>query len=301
MEDRLTVVDMHATTRSRSQSIANRALLAAAMLVVGALAVASPTTAVSTNLAAASNVRHALPDGPLIVHGSIADVVVQVRGGAVCSGTPIMGTAYVVTAAHCVLDDHGQAAARTVVRDGITYSATAVLVDERYFDEPTPQLDAAVLVMDQVIPGRSASVAAAMPTSGSVTIAGFQPLDSDGTLLRGKGPHDRPVPKGATGNLIMIDSAPAGCTVPNASLLVTGSRVEIPCGLIPGASGGGMFVEVNGTIVLVGIVSTVTNDLSANGVVPLDSLHQLLRHPQEHWHEVTTTRHTAGAAPVVRS
>ena len=155
--------------------------------------------------------------------------------------------------------------------------------------------------MDQVIPGTSASVAAAMPTTGSVTIAGLQPVDSDGSLLRGTGPHDRPSPKGATGKVIMIESALAGCTVPTVSLSVTGNQVEIPCGLIPGASGGGMFVEVNGTIVLVGIISTVTADLSANGVVPLDSLHELLRHPWRYWHEVTGTHGTASAAPVVRT
>lgn len=295
---------MHATTPNRIQSITNRALLAGTMLVVGIVATASPTSADSTDLTADSTIhdahQHAPEGGPRIIHGAIADVVVRVRGGAVCSGTPITGTAYVLTAAHCVLDRDGKAAARTVVRDGVTYTATAVLVDERYFDERTSQLDAAVLVMDQVIPGRSATIATSMPTTGSVTIAGLQPVDSDGSLLRGTGPHNRPSPKGATGNLIEIESVPAGCTVPTASLSIADDQVEIPCGLIPGASGGGMFVQVNETIVLVGIVSTVTADLSANGVVPLDSLHELLRHPRTYWHEVTASHGPGSSAPVVR-
>ena len=231
----------------------------------------------------------------------MADVLVRVRGGAVCSGTPITGTVYVVTAAHCVLDRRGNAAARTVVRDGVTYAVTAVLVDDRYFDEPTPRLDAAVLVMDQVVPGPSAIIGAAVPTTGSVTIAGFQPLDTDGTLLRGSGPHDAPVPKGATGHLIKIESAAAGCTVPTVSLAVTVSRVDIPCGLIPGASGGGMFTEVNGTVVLVGIVSSVTFDVSFNGVVPLESLHELLRRPEKYRHDVTATRRSSDPARVLLS
>jgi len=36
--------------------------------------------------------------------------------------------------------------------------------------------------------------------------------------------------------------------------------------------------------VLVGILSTVTADLSANGVVPLASLHELLEHPDRYAH-----------------
>ena len=68
--------------------------------------------------------------------------------------------------------------------------------------------------------------------------------------------------------------------------------MDVPCGLIPGASGGGLFAEVDGTIVLVGIISTVTFDQSANGVVPLDSLHELLEHPQRYRHDLTATRHT---------
>lgn len=296
---------MHETTRNQNQSGARRALLAGALLVVGTMAGASPTGAMATPSPDAVTLhdahRHAPAGGPRLVQGAIADVLVQVRGGAVCSGTPITGTVYVVTAAHCVLDRHGSTPARTVVRDGVKYSATAVLVDERYFDEPEPQFDAAVLVMGDVLPGTSVTVGSAIPTTGSITIAGLQPLDSDGTLLRGTGPHDRPLPKGATGGAVKIDSAPAGCTVPTTSLSVAGSRVDISCGLIPGASGGGMFIQFNGTTVLVGIVSTVSDDLSSNGVVPLESLHELLRHPDEYWHELTATQLTPSRAPIVLS
>jgi hypothetical protein len=282
---------MQATTRSHNRSIAGQALLTGALLVVGAVGGPSPTRAGSTHQATGTTLDEARPptDGPRLVHGAIADVLVRVQGAQVCSGTPITGTRAVVTAAHCVLERDGNAAA-TVVRDGVTYSATAVLVDDRYLDHPTAQLDAAVLEMDQVVPGASATIGSAMPTTGSVTIAGFQSLDSDGTLLRGKHPHDVPVPRGATGPVIRIATAPAGCTVPSGSLSLPGSRVDVPCGLIPGASGGGMFANGDGTIMLVGIVSTVTFDLSVNGVAPLDTLHELLRHPETYRHEVTATR-----------
>jgi hypothetical protein len=239
--------------------------------------------------------------GPQLVRGAIADVLVRVRGGGVCSGTPITDTVYVVTAAHCVLDRRGHAGARTVVRDGITYAATAVLVDDRYTQHPQPQRDAAVLVLDAVMPGPSATVGVALPSAGSVTIAGFQALDSDGTLLRGKGPHDVLVPKGATGSLIKIESAAAGCTVPTASLSITTTRVDVRCGLIPGASGGGLFVDVDRTMQLVGIVSTVSADLTSNGVVPLESLHELLRHPERYRHDVRAGSGTGGRGHVARS
>jgi Trypsin-like peptidase domain len=282
-----------------------RGLLAGAV-VVGAMAAPWPASAGSSQTTAgesAPDTRPSAPaDGPRRLHDAIADVLVRVRGGAVCSGTPITGTVYVVTAAHCVLDDQGNAHSRTVVRDGTTYSARAVLVDSRYVDEPKERLDAAVLVMDQVLPGPSATLGAAVPTAGSVTIAGFQSLDSDGTLLRGTRLHDVPRPKGVTGNLIEIESAPAGCSVPAASLSITSSRVGVPCGLIPGSSGGGLFAGVDGTTpVLVGIVSTVNFELTSNGVVPLDSLHELLLHPDDYWHDVSPTGRHHVEARVVRS
>jgi hypothetical protein len=59
----------------------------------------------------------------------------------------------------------------------------------------------------------------------------------------------------------------------------------VPCGLVPGASGGGLFAEQDGELVLVGIVSTVTADLSANGVVPLAALRELLEQPGAYMHQ----------------
>jgi len=77
--------------------------------------------------------------------------------------------------------------------------------------------------------------------------------------------------------------------------------MDIPCGLLPGASGGGVFIELDGTIVLVGIVSTVSVDVSSNGVVPLESLHQLLRDPARYRHDVAVTRRVGDPGRVVRS
>jgi hypothetical protein len=202
----------------------------------------------------------------------------------VCSGTPISGTVYVVTAAHCVLTDTGEITQRTVVRDHMRYPAVAVLVDTDYVDQPSEALDAAVLIMAQVIPGPSARVGSVLPGSGPVTLAGFQPVDSDGSLMRDLRPHGRLLPNGSTGAPVAVPYWPAGCVDSVRSLAVSPARVMVPCGLVPGASGGGLFTEDNGELVLVGILSTVTADLSTNGIVPLAALHELLDHPDRYAH-----------------
>jgi hypothetical protein len=292
---------MHATTRNNTTTTAPRALIAGLALAVSGLMTGGPAnaSAVSEIPAVPHDALHrtARAERPHTIRGGIGDLLVRVRGGAFCSGTPITGTQYVVTAAHCVLDDAGRVAGRTVVRDGVTYTATAVLVDTRYVDEPSPELDAAVLVMEQPVPGPSASLGQSIPASGSVTLAGFQAIDSDGTLLRGHGPHDAPLPKNASGHLIEIASAPAGCVDDVAVVAVSPSRVDVPCGLIPGASGGGLFVAADGSVVLVGVVSTVAPDLSSNGVVPIDSVHELLSHSAQYLHSMSDVAVATGNAP----
>jgi hypothetical protein len=193
----------------------------------------------------------------------------------------ITGTPYVVTAAHCVLDRDGTVGSRMVVRDNRHYRPVAVLVDVRYHDTPVAALDAAVLVMSHPIAGPSATLGTAVPTTGSVTLAGFQALDSDGMLLRGTNPHNTPLPKAASkteGGVVYIESAPAGCTNDMASIEVTPAWVGVPCGLIPGGSGGGLFATHDDSIELVGIVSWVSDDITHNGVVPMASLLELLEH-----------------------
>jgi hypothetical protein len=224
---------------------------------------------------------------PHVLDGPVADVIVRIRGGH-CSGTPITGTRYVVTAAHCVLTAAGEVTTRTIERDGIRYKAEAVLVDTDYHDDPTTQLDAAVLVFAAEIPGPSVRLGSALPTTGEVTLAGLQPIDGDGTLLRGDNPDDRPLPTDATGNRTTLKYLTAGCVEAVPALKVTPTRVTVHCGLIPGASGGGLFLDNDGQLVLVGILSTVTNDLTANGIVPLASLHELLKHPNRYTHRFAT-------------
>jgi hypothetical protein len=237
----------------------------------------TPTTATSAH-------------GPELLDDAVGDLVVRLHG-SVCSGTPIAGTVYVVTAAHCVLKENGEVTTRrTVLRDTVRYSAVSVLVDTQYHDHPSAVLDAAVLVMDRVIPGPSAQVGSTLPATGRLTLAGFQPIDTDGSLLRGHDIHDRTLPRDATGTLIKVPYRPAGCVVDASTIDVSAARVMVPCGLVPGASGGGLYVEHDGEFVLVGILSTVTVDLTSNGVVPLASLHELLQHPERYTRHFSTER-----------
>ena len=237
---------------------------------------------------------------PHVLEGGVAEVIVRVRGSSVCSGTPITGTRLVITAAHCVLDDVGDVTAVTVVRDGVEHLPRAVLVNRRYHDTPGPHLDAAVLVMDQAMPGAAATLGNTLPTQGLVTLAGLQPIDTDGTLLRGSRYDDRPTPKGVTGGLIEIQSLPTGCVDRASSIAIAANQLNVGCGLIPGASGGGLFIERDGRLVLLGIISTVGFDLSYNGLTPLAAVHELLSHPGEYTHTPPDQRFVDPRPPITR-
>jgi hypothetical protein len=269
-------------TRRHSTALSLLVVLIAAVTALG------PPTA-PTTAEAAEGARVASGGGraePQRLDGEVAEVLVRVRGSSVCSGTPITGTRFVVTAAHCVLDSAGAVTTVTIVRDGVEHSPRAVLVNLRYHDSPSEELDAAVLITDRAIPGPSASLGDAVPAQGVLTLAGFQPIDTDGTLLRGTNYHDRPLPKGFTGGVVEIKSRPAGCVDRASSIEVSASRLKVQCGLIPGASGGGLFAEDDRTFTLHGIISTVGIGLSFNGVTPLSTVHDLLNHPGHYRHAI---------------
>ena len=89
--------------------------------------------------------------------------------------------------------------------------------------------------------------------------------------------------------------------LPVDALKVSAARVTVPCGLVPGASGGPLFTEIDGKLVLVGILSTVTADQSTNFIVPLAAVHELLAHPELYAHGFSTEHVHHEQAPVERS
>jgi hypothetical protein len=263
------------------------------MATLGTTVVPTVTEAVGVDHVAELAKPHVLDD-------DVAAVIVRVFGSSVCSGTPIAGTRFVTTAAHCVLDPDGAVSPVTVVRDGAEYAPRAVLVNPHYLDAPSAQLDAAVLIMDRPIAGPAATLGETLPVRGLVTLAGFQPIDTDGTLLRGKSASDLPDPKGFDGGVIEIQSRPSGCVDRASSIEIGPDQLRLRCGLIPGASGGGLFVERGARHVLLGITSNVDVQLTVNGLAPLATVHELLDHPGRYRHAVPAPGEAASPPPIAR-
>jgi hypothetical protein len=275
----------------------------AAILATTGVSLSPPTATVVAGISGPGNDAAEAADvlsQPHLLQGEVAAVIVRVRGSSVCSGTPMSGTRVVITAAHCVLDRDGDVTSVTVVRDGVEHVPRAVLVNPQYHDAPSPQLDAAALIMDQAIPGAAATLGDGLPTHGLVTIAGLQSIDTDGTLLRGTRYDNRPTPKGVTGGVIKIEALPTGCVHRASSLEIATDHLKVGCGLIPGASGGGLFAERECRLVLLGIISTVSFDLSYNRLTPLAAVHELLSNAGEYTHALPDDSFLARRAPITR-
>ena len=206
-----------------------------------------------------------------------------------------------VTAAHCVLGTEGRLSATSIVlADGTERAASAVFVNLDYHVAPSPRLDAAVLVMADNVAGPAAIISDQLPEHGALTVAGLQPIDTDGSLLRGTNAHDRPLRNGATGPITTTRSAPAGCVLDRTELSISEDRLTAPCGLIPGASGGGLFAEIGNHLLLLGIISTVADDLSSNGLTPATAINDLLADPHSYRHEIRHSPSDASLSPVDR-
>jgi hypothetical protein len=59
-----------------------------------------------------------------------------------------------------------------------------------------------------------------------------------------------------------------------------------------------LFVESNGELVLVGIISTVATDLTFNGLVTLAAVHELLANTVEYTHDMPVVAIRSGAIVV---
>jgi hypothetical protein len=287
------------TTRHHRTRVALRAIITTAVVTIGTAVASTVTDAFERGKAGVDTLAELTK--PHVLDGDVADVIVRIDGDSVCSGTPITGTRFVITAAHCVLDGAGDITAVTVTRDDVKYAPRAVLVNPGYHDAPSPFLDAAVLVMDRPIPGAAATLGETLPRQGLVTLAGFQPIDTDRTLLRGMSYDDSPTPKGVSGEVIEIESLPSGCVDHVRSIEIAVDRLEIDCGLVRGASGGGLFAVQAGRLVLLGIISTVDVDLSYNGLAPLSAVHELLHHPRQYMHASAAERPSAPPPPIART
>jgi len=205
--------------------------------------------------------------------------LVSVRGPGFCSGAPITGTNLVITAAHCVVESGTDAVGARydlrVERSGVRYDILEVYVDMSWKDGTQSKDDVAVLVMESPIPGPSLHLSNSFEPNQSATLIGFQP-SGGGSWLRGADYDSH--------SELMSTSYASHATVPAAcSLAATSFKWSknghwwIPCGMVPGASGGPLVIAgVNGPT-LVGVASSVDFKLESNGVAPVEKVQYLLR------------------------
>ena len=147
-------------------------------------------------------------------------------------------------------------------------------------------LDVAVLVMDDPIPGPRQRSATSSPLQGMLTVAGFQPLDTDGSLLAEPATttvHSHRAPPAASSR-----STPRP---PDASSGLPGRNRRQPREATvrphPRCVRRRRFVDDNGELTLVGVISTVDHELTFNRLAPMSALHELLNNPDAYTHRMT--------------
>jgi hypothetical protein len=222
-------------------------------------------------------------------------LVVTVRGVGICTGAPIEGTRFVVTAAHCLLDrETGEISTRhdlRVERDGTRYDIESVIVDpSSAVGRVVPARDAAILILTTRVHGRGVRIAPvgvrgvdgypvpADASGGLAVLIGHQPVDVEGRFHRGKDYHDRRTLGGASPGAVYVGHVTAACDT------FTHTRRDgfllYPCGMVPGGSGGPVLER--GTNRLLGVISSVNRELTWNGVTPVDEIVRLLEREERY-------------------
>jgi secreted trypsin-like serine protease len=243
------------------------------------------TSLVFTSLSDGNSLSETRPESHYVRQATEveASILVRVRGVGVCSGAPVEGTNLVITAAHCVRDEKTKKVSNRfdlrVEKDGVRYDIEQVLIDSTPHPGVRPEYDAAVLIMKDAVPGPGVSLAESFTGKQSTVLIGFQSVDTDGTWLRGKNYDDKPSPKGASEGVTFISAAPAACSVEGSDITWSSKYWTIPCGMVPGGSGGPLVVSTATGYKLVGVLSTVSYDLTKNGIVPVERVQEMLEDP----------------------
>lgn len=227
--------------------------------------------------------------------------LVSVRSKGRCSGVPLKGTLYVVTAAHCVLDDYtGKFTSKYDIRveyNDTRYDVSAVLVQETSAPSKgkvASATDMAVLVLTKSIPGIGVDLGSYKDIHNGGTLIGYQPLAGKDTFYH-PSTHSELTTSG-----VVAKAAPAACTFTGDQVKTLKNFWSIPCGMIPGGSGGPVLVLKNGKLLLVGVLSSVNDSLSYNGITPVSIAAELLHDPDRYYHSLAigglTSIVTSGSA-----
>lgn len=223
-----------------------------------------------------------------------ADSLVHVRAQGNCSGVPIKGTSYVVTAAHCVLDNNtGKFAPELRIlveyREN-TYRVSHVLVQET----PPPVVgvvqtdsDIAILVLTDQIPDIGVDLGQDADLEGGGVIVVYQSLESPREFYRPKKLADQWRPPDRSPGV-----APAACEFTKRQAKQIDNFWLIPCSMLPGGSGGPVFSIKENEYYLVGILSSVSDDMSYNGVAPISIVETLLSNQSLYTHDVRSNKVT---------
>lgn len=239
-------------------------------------------------------IRRATPDE--------AAILVLVRGIGLCSGAPINGTNLVATAAHCLIDPAtGEVSNRVdlrVERGDVRYDIQAVLVDTSVSlrDEDggvRPDRDGALLVMREPIPGPGVDLVDTGDRIEDVVLIGYQPVGANKTFVRPATYQGR---RAADDASILLARTAAACRARWEDVTHRDQTLILPCGMIPGASGGPVIGHGRNSSRLVGILSSVNRDLTRNGVTPVNALLGLLDDVDRYTHTVEKPVHDPNAA-----
>lgn len=219
-----------------------------------------------------------------------SSVLVRIRGQGVCTGTPIKGTLYVVTAAHCVIDKRTWKFMTRfnvyVEYDNVHYDVTSVLVDTEAYPQDGriySNRDVAVLVIREQIPGVGAYLGEDSLIENDVTLVGYQPTNSTASFYRPKDYASLEQEKNNVG-VTTLESSPAACSIRREDIEIRKGFWSVPCGMIPGGSGGPMIVSTANDLYIVGVLSSVNASLSSNGIAPVSAVRALIANPAKYTH-----------------
>lgn len=219
-----------------------------------------------------------------------SSILVRVRGQGICTGTPIKGTLYVVTAAHCIVDKRTwEFTTRYDVRveyNDKRYDVTSALVDTEAYPQDGQlysNRDVAVLVLREQIPGVGVYLGEDSLIEHGATLVGYQSVSSIESFYRPKDYASLKQGTKGTG-VVPLASAPAACSVRYEDIEIREGFWSVPCGMIPGGSGGPMIVSTANSQYLVGVLSSVNGSLSSNGIAPVSAVLALIANPAKYTH-----------------